>query len=139
MIKVLIKVPARNPELVRGKRVIELGAGVGTPGIAAALSGALEVYITDREPLSLECMALSARANGLEAQVVVHPAGGEPSDCEAQVVVHPARGEPSDYEGSPSPAGKDGCGAPEPETSKGVVSCALLDWSRLVPAELVGR
>lgn len=123
MIKVLIKVPARNPELVRGKRVIELGAGVGTPGIAAALSGALEVYITDREPLSLECMALSARANGLEAQVVVHPARGEPSDCE----------------GSPSPAGKDGCGAPEPEASKGVVSCALLDWSRLVPAELVGR
>ena len=29
----------RNPGLVKGKRVIELGAGVGAPGIAAALAG----------------------------------------------------------------------------------------------------
>ncbi|GAX83165.1 hypothetical protein CEUSTIGMA_g10591.t1 [Chlamydomonas eustigma] len=55
----------RNPSLVKGKRVIELGAGVGSPGIAAALSGAYEVVVTDREPLALRCAALSAQASGV--------------------------------------------------------------------------
>ena len=115
--------PYRNPELVRGKQVIELGAGVGAPGIAAALSGAQDVFITDREPLSLECTALSARASGLEARV--YPAAGH---CQRD----PAAGGDE-----PALSGRND--RMDGQAPPGAVSCVLLDWSLPVPTELVGR
>lgn len=51
---------AREPGLVRWKRVIELGAGVGAPGIVARLVGAGSVLLTDREALALQCAKMSA-------------------------------------------------------------------------------
>ncbi|KAK9829936.1 hypothetical protein WJX72_008749 [[Myrmecia] bisecta] len=53
-----------RPELVRGKRVCELGAGLGVAAIAAAKAGAAEVVVLDREPLALQCALLSAVASG---------------------------------------------------------------------------
>ena len=38
---------ARQPELVRGKRVLELGSGVGLAGISAALFGAEDVLLSE--------------------------------------------------------------------------------------------
>lgn len=38
-----------NPAFVRGRRVLELGSGVGTCGMAAAEAGAAEVVFTDAE------------------------------------------------------------------------------------------
>ncbi|GFH16959.1 uncharacterized protein HaLaN_13485 [Haematococcus lacustris] len=49
-------------ERVRGKRVADLGSGLGVAGIAAALAGAREVVMLDREPLALQCGLLSAQA-----------------------------------------------------------------------------
>lgn len=41
---------AWNPHLVQGRAVLELGAGVGLPGLLAAQLGALRVVLTDYEP-----------------------------------------------------------------------------------------
>ena len=54
-----------NPSLVRGKRVLDLGTGLGLAGIAAGLAGAKEVVLTDREPRALYCALCASAANGL--------------------------------------------------------------------------
>jgi len=57
-----------NPSLVRGKRVLDLGTGLGLAGLAAGLAGAKEVVLTDREPRALYCALCAAAANRLEVE-----------------------------------------------------------------------
>jgi predicted nicotinamide N-methyase len=52
---------------LRGRRVVELGCGLGAPSIAAAREGA-EVIATDADPEALELMARNARANGVRVE-----------------------------------------------------------------------
>jgi len=52
-----------------GHRVLELGCGMGLPGIAAGLLGA-EVLLTDCVPRSLDFAAQNVRRNGLHADRV---------------------------------------------------------------------
>ena len=94
--------------------MIELGAGVGAPSIAAALHGAAEVVITDREDLALQCAALSCRANGLSCSVTTGQGVSWSLDRTRM------------SENVPSTIG---CPA----------SCAFLDWSLPVPESLRGR
>lgn len=54
-----------RPELVAGRRVCDLGAGLGVAGVAAALAGASEVVLLDREPLALACAGISALRSGV--------------------------------------------------------------------------
>ena len=101
-----------NPALVRGKRVLDLGTGLGLAGVAAGLAGAEEVVLTDREPRALYCALCAAAANGL---TVVD----DGDDGRAY-----ARGDAP---------GLDGVSLPEVLTfdktkSKARVSAALLDW-----------
>ncbi len=51
-------------EQVRGKRVLELGAGVGLPGLVAHSLGA-KVWQTDHEATALDLAALNAQQNGV--------------------------------------------------------------------------
>ncbi|GLC46867.1 hypothetical protein PLESTM_001936200 [Pleodorina starrii] len=58
-----------RPELVAGKVVADLGAGLGLAGMAAAIAGAREVVLLDREPAALQCALLSAAATGLDSDL----------------------------------------------------------------------
>lgn len=62
-----------HPETVAGKRVLDLGAGSGIVGIAAAKSGAREVLAAEIDANGREALMLNARANG----VTLTPLGGD--------------------------------------------------------------
>lgn len=49
-----------------GKKVADFGSGLGVAGLAAALAGAQEVVLLDREPMALSCGLMSAAASGVE-------------------------------------------------------------------------
>ncbi|QEH36310.1 ribosomal protein L11 methyltransferase [Aquisphaera giovannonii] len=56
---------AARPDDFRGRRVLELGAGTGLPGIVAASLGAAVVQ-TDRDELALHLARRNAEANGVQ-------------------------------------------------------------------------
>lgn len=55
-----------QPELVRGKRVLDIAAGSGMIAVAAACAGAVRVLANDIDPLCEAAVALNAAANGVE-------------------------------------------------------------------------
>jgi predicted nicotinamide N-methyase len=54
---------------LRGRRVVELGCGLGLPSLAAARAGA-SVLATDAEADALELVARNARENGLRVETM---------------------------------------------------------------------
>ena len=86
---------ARQPELVRGKRVVELGCGLGLPGIVAGLSGAKHVLLTDQATTALRLALTSAGLNGLRVRTgeVAALKGSRlfPHKVSAQVMLDDAR------------------------------------------------
>lgn len=54
-----------TPEVVRGRTVVDVGAGGGIVAIAAALAGATRVTAIDIEPYAIEACRLNAAANGV--------------------------------------------------------------------------
>ena len=54
---------AERPEWVRGKRVLDFGAGSGVAAIAAAKAGAAEVVACDLDPLALAASRANAALN----------------------------------------------------------------------------
>lgn len=57
---------AERPEWVRGRRVLDFGAGSGIAAIAAAKAGAAEVVACDLDPLALDACRANAELNGVE-------------------------------------------------------------------------
>ncbi len=58
-----------HPEVVRGRRVLDLAAGSGLVAIAAALAGAAAVRAVDVDPLAIAAIGLNAGANGVAGAV----------------------------------------------------------------------
>lgn len=70
----------RQPELVQGRRIVELGSGLGLPGIIAGLSGAESVLLTDIDETALKLGLTSAKLNALP----LHPSNAgrvSPAAC----------------------------------------------------------
>jgi predicted nicotinamide N-methyase len=55
---------SRHPELVVGREVLEVGAGLGAPGLTAAACGASRVALTDVDSNAVRNLAYNARRGG---------------------------------------------------------------------------
>jgi predicted nicotinamide N-methyase len=64
--QVLARHLLQQPDLVRGRRVVDFGCGSGVVAIAAALAGAAEVIACDNDPLALAATARNATLNGVK-------------------------------------------------------------------------
>jgi predicted nicotinamide N-methyase len=58
-----------HPWLVAGRRVLDVAAGCGVAGIAAAKAGAATVTANDVDPFALVAVAMNAEANGVSVEV----------------------------------------------------------------------
>jgi len=58
-----------HPELVRGRRVVDIGCGGGIVAIAAAQAGAASVTAIDLEIFAIEACRLNAAANGVTLEL----------------------------------------------------------------------
>jgi predicted nicotinamide N-methyase len=59
-----------RPETVAGRRVLDLGAGSGIVGIAAAKAGASEVIAAETDRYAVAAIGLNAAANGVTISTV---------------------------------------------------------------------
>ncbi|CAN7152429.1 class I SAM-dependent methyltransferase [Mesorhizobium sp. LjRoot246] len=59
-----------HPRTVAGRRVLDLGAGSGLVGIAAAMAGAREVIAAETDRNGLAAITLNAAANGVAITVI---------------------------------------------------------------------
>jgi len=58
-----------NPDLVRGKQVLDIGAGSGLVALAAARAGAASVLAADIDRFACAAIALNAEANAVQVAV----------------------------------------------------------------------
>ena len=60
-----------HPDVVAGRRVLDLAAGSGLVAIAAALAGAAKVTANDIDPYAAAAQEMNAKANGVQLKVVM--------------------------------------------------------------------
>ena len=75
-----------NRELVRGKRVLDIGAGSGLAGLAAAKSGATHVLAADIDAHAIAAIRLNAAANECDIAVTQDDVIGRPGDWDLILV-----------------------------------------------------
>ena len=71
--QVLARYVLDHPDVVAGRRVLDVAAGCGVAAVAAAVAGAAEVHAVDLDPASAEAVVRNAAANG----VTVHARAGD--------------------------------------------------------------
>lgn len=76
-----------QPDVMAGKRVLDLGAGSGLVAIAAMLAGAAQGIAADVDPYALTATRLNAEANGVTVETLLGDlTGGDPPDVELMLV-----------------------------------------------------
>lgn len=70
-----------NPEWVRGRSVLDFGAGSGVVGVAAALAGAAHVVACDLDPDARQACRANAELNDVEIEII-----GEAGQRQADVL-----------------------------------------------------
>ena len=68
-----------NPQLVAGKRVLDIGSGSGLVAIAAAKAGAASVLAADIDAFALAAIAINAQANGVQLAITGEDRIGGPA------------------------------------------------------------
>ena len=76
-----------HPEIVQGKRVIDLASGSGLVGIAAMKAGAARVLAADIDAFSVEAIAINAETNGVSVEATVRDLLDQPAEaCDVVLV-----------------------------------------------------
>jgi len=75
-----------HPQTVQGKRVLDIGAGSGLVGLAAAKAGAAHVLAADIDAFACAAIRLNAAANALEIAVTQEDMIGAPTDWDVILV-----------------------------------------------------
>jgi predicted nicotinamide N-methyase len=76
-----------NPELVRGKAVIDFASGSGIVAIAAARAGAARVLAADIDPFCRAALLLNAQANGVTVDATDEDLLDHPPPAWADVIL----------------------------------------------------
>lgn len=76
-----------TPEVVAGKRILDLGAGSGLVAIAAAKAGAASVSAAEIDAYGLAAIPLNAAANGVAVTVITGDITGGPAPAADVVTV----------------------------------------------------
>jgi len=75
-----------HPEVVQGRRVIDIASGSGLVAIAAALAGAATVTGYDVDPLAIAAMKVNADANGVAVFAACEDVLDQAADAELILV-----------------------------------------------------
>jgi predicted nicotinamide N-methyase len=75
-----------KPDIVRGKRVLDIGSGSGLVGIAAAKSDAAHVLAADIDAHAIAAIKLNAAANAIDIAVTQDDVIGLPGDWDIILV-----------------------------------------------------
>jgi predicted nicotinamide N-methyase len=76
-----------HPEVVRGRRVFDLGSGSGLCAIAAMTAGATAATANDIDPYAAEAIELNARANGCRVAVLERDVLDDDEPPDADVIL----------------------------------------------------
>lgn len=69
-----------QPEIVRGKRVLDFAAGCGIASIAARMAGAGAVVATEIDPFAAVALALNGWLNQADVEIWLQDVIGQPND-----------------------------------------------------------
>ena len=75
-----------TPDIVRGRRVVDIGAGSGIAAIAAMRTGARAALAADVDPLAELAIGRNAATNGVTVATTTRDILGEPIDADLVVI-----------------------------------------------------
>ena len=75
-----------HPDYVRGRRVLDIGAGSGLVAVAAAMAGAARSEAAEIDPFSLAAIAMNAEENGAAVEILGDDVIGTASRWDALLV-----------------------------------------------------